>query len=210
MTTKISRRRWAQERDHRYAERSQQGHRGDRATDHREAGRELETLRKTHTLMTSDHWEAHRTGLEEGAACPLWRFDAPSLPRSRSSPRWWASCAVDRGQTAHARNAKDGEGKLNREKGLNEGRLEESDGERASADRREQRTVGEGVGRTAHARDYRVERGTSRSCFRCRRPWRKRSRLRRPWRTDNTLVERLTGCARRDLAMRTGKISAAA
>ena len=33
--------------------------------------KELETLRTSYTLMTSENWAAHRTGLEEGKACPL-------------------------------------------------------------------------------------------------------------------------------------------
>lgn len=32
---------------------------------------EVKTLRKTHTLMTSEQWAIHRTLLEEGKACPL-------------------------------------------------------------------------------------------------------------------------------------------
>lgn len=34
-------------------------------------GKEIETLRKTHTLMTSENWALHRSSLEEGKACPL-------------------------------------------------------------------------------------------------------------------------------------------
>lgn len=33
--------------------------------------RELETLRQTYTLMTSQDWKQHRAGLAEGEACPL-------------------------------------------------------------------------------------------------------------------------------------------
>lgn len=33
--------------------------------------RELDTLRRTHTLMTSDDWQAHRHGLHDGEPCPL-------------------------------------------------------------------------------------------------------------------------------------------
>ena len=33
--------------------------------------KEIETLRKTHTLMTSENWTLHRASLEEGKACPL-------------------------------------------------------------------------------------------------------------------------------------------
>ncbi len=33
--------------------------------------KEVETLRKTHTLMTSENWLLHRSSLEEGKACPL-------------------------------------------------------------------------------------------------------------------------------------------
>ena len=32
---------------------------------------EVETLRKTYTLMTSEKWQLHRTSLEEGMPCPL-------------------------------------------------------------------------------------------------------------------------------------------
>lgn len=33
--------------------------------------KELETLRKTYTLMTSENWKEHRAGLQEGKPCPL-------------------------------------------------------------------------------------------------------------------------------------------
>lgn len=33
--------------------------------------KELDTLRRTHTLMTSDDWQAHRRGLHDGEPCPL-------------------------------------------------------------------------------------------------------------------------------------------
>ena len=33
--------------------------------------KELETLRKTYTLMTSENWKEHRSGLQEGKPCPL-------------------------------------------------------------------------------------------------------------------------------------------
>ena len=33
--------------------------------------KEVETLRKTHTLMTSENWQKHRFSLENGKACPL-------------------------------------------------------------------------------------------------------------------------------------------
>ena len=33
--------------------------------------KEIETLRKTHTLMTSENWALHRSTLEEGKPCPL-------------------------------------------------------------------------------------------------------------------------------------------
>jgi len=36
-----------------------------------ELTKEVETLRKTHTLMTSENWQQHRSVLEEGKACPL-------------------------------------------------------------------------------------------------------------------------------------------
>ena len=34
-------------------------------------GKEVETLRKTYTLMTSENWQQHRSALEEGKPCPL-------------------------------------------------------------------------------------------------------------------------------------------
>ena len=85
---------------------------------------ELETLRKTHTLMTSDHWEAHRAGLEEGAACPL----CGSTHHPYHDQQVFASVVSeftqlieDKQRTLETQRTE--KEKLNREKGLNEGRL---------------------------------------------------------------------------------------
>lgn len=85
---------------------------------------ELETLRKTHTLMTSDHWEAHRAGLEEGAACPL----CGSTHHPYHDQQVFASVVneftqliEDKQRTLETQRTE--KEKLNREKGLNEGRL---------------------------------------------------------------------------------------
>ncbi len=85
---------------------------------------ELETLRKTHTLMTSDHWEAHRAGLEEGAACPL----CGSTHHPYQDQQVFASVVSeftqlieDKQHTLEAQRTE--KEKLNREKSQNEGRL---------------------------------------------------------------------------------------
>ena len=85
---------------------------------------ELETLRKTHTLMTSDHWEAHRAGLEEGAACPL----CGSTHHPYHDQQVFASVVSEFTQLIEAKQRtldaqRTEKEKLNREKGLNEGRL---------------------------------------------------------------------------------------
>lgn len=85
---------------------------------------ELETLRKTHTLMTSDHWEAHRAGLEEGAACPL----CGSTHHPYHDQQVFASVVneftqliEDKQRTLETQRTE--KEKLNREKSQNEGRL---------------------------------------------------------------------------------------
>lgn len=74
--------------------------------------------------MTSDHWEAHRAGLEEGAACPL----CGSTHHPYHDQQVFASVVneftqliEDKQRTLETQRTE--KEKLNREKGLNEGRL---------------------------------------------------------------------------------------
>lgn len=84
---------------------------------------ELETLRKTHTLMTSDHWETHRASLQEGMACPL----CGSTHHPYHDQQVFASVVSEFTQLIEAKQhaletQRTEKEKLNREKSQNEGR----------------------------------------------------------------------------------------